>query len=456
MKRIWILTGILVLLFAGTTVMAQPGTGSGYGGGPAGGGYGAPGDGTGRMPFMDELTEEQREAIHDLVTEMREDGATTEEIREAVHEQLEEWGIEVPEPGEGRGGMRPPFWDELTEEQQEELQAMIDEMREDGASREEIQTAIHEQLDEWGIELPEPGEGRGSRRPPFWSELTEEQQAELREMTSEMREDGTTRDEIRDAVHALLEEWGIDIPEPGEGRRTPPFWDDLTEEQRETLQDMISEMREDGATREEIREAVHEQLTEWGIELPEPGRRTPPYWDDLTEEQQNEIRELINEMREDGATREEIRDAVHDLLEDWGIEIPVGPGSGFGSGTGFGDGSCTGGLGSTPGAGSATPATPSYRNQLRQQIKTSASPSPAKASAAVEYTLEEDAYTTVSVFDSNGRLVKNIYAGNQDAGSHAVTWDGKDANGKGLNSGVYFVRIHSGAMAGTQKVILAK
>ncbi len=394
MKRTWIITGLLIVFAAAAILMAQPsggGPGGGMGGGPGygeGTGGGRP-DG-GRFPFMDDLTEEQQEAIRALINEMREDGASREEIREAVHEQLEDWGIELPEPGAGRGE-RLPFWDDLTEEQQAELEAMIDEMREDGATREDIREAVHAQLEEWGIDAPEPGEG-GGRRPPFWGELSEEQRAELREMIDEMREDGATREDIREAVHAQLEEWGIELPEPGEGRRTPPFWDDLTEEQQEALREMIDEMREDGATREDIREAVHAQL------------------------------------------------------EEWGIEVPVGPG---GAGGGFG--------GRPGGDGSEfAPSDRSERTQLRQQIKTSVTPSPAKASAEVEYTLEEPSYTIINVFDANGRLIKNVYSGSQDQGSHSIMWDGKDADGNKLNSGVYFVRIQSGNMIGSQRIVLAK
>lgn len=50
--------------------------------------------------------------------------------------------------------------------------------------------------------------GRG-----FWSQLTEEQRAELLADTQVMLEAGATREEIRDMKAAKLDEWGIDAPQ---------------------------------------------------------------------------------------------------------------------------------------------------------------------------------------------------------------------------------------------------
>ena len=49
--------------------------------------------------------------------------------------------------------------------------------------------------------------GRG-----FWSQLTEEQRAELFEETQNMLEAGATYEEIKAMKAAKLEEWGIDAP----------------------------------------------------------------------------------------------------------------------------------------------------------------------------------------------------------------------------------------------------
>ena len=55
-----------------------------------------------------QLTEEQREAVHAKVQEMRESGASQEAIHEAVRSMLEGYGITPPEGRpEGRSEGRP-------------------------------------------------------------------------------------------------------------------------------------------------------------------------------------------------------------------------------------------------------------------------------------------------------------------------------------------------------------
>ena len=49
--------------------------------------------------------------------------------------------------------------------------------------------------------------GRG-----FWSQLTEEQRAELLTLSQEMMELGATPEEIREMKATMLDEWGIEAP----------------------------------------------------------------------------------------------------------------------------------------------------------------------------------------------------------------------------------------------------
>ncbi len=182
--------------------------------------------GRGGHRFPD-LTEEQRAEVHELVIAMREAGASREEIHAAVRELFESWNIELPDRpegecrgegrGEGRGG-RHRLMEQLTEEQRDQVHALVSGMRESGATREEIHAAVRELLAGWGIEVPEHprGEGRGPRH-ELMDRLTEEQRAELHKLVSGMREAGATHEEIREAVHALLGSWGIELPERCQG-----------------------------------------------------------------------------------------------------------------------------------------------------------------------------------------------------------------------------------------------
>jgi DNA-binding transcriptional regulator YhcF (GntR family) len=108
-----------------------------------------------RGHFGAQLTEEQREAVHAKIKEMREAGASREEIHQAVRETLEGYGISLSEGALERGGRRGHFGAQLTEEQREAVHAKVREMREAGASREEIHQAVREMVAGFGIDLPD-------------------------------------------------------------------------------------------------------------------------------------------------------------------------------------------------------------------------------------------------------------------------------------------------------------
>ena len=72
--------------------------------------------------------------------------------RDEIESQLEEWGIEIPEPPQHPRG----FLEDLTEEQKEELETM----------RQEFEDAVKSKLEEWDIEVPEfVGMRSGPRSP---------------------------------------------------------------------------------------------------------------------------------------------------------------------------------------------------------------------------------------------------------------------------------------------------
>jgi hypothetical protein len=105
-----------------------------------------------------------------------------------------------------------------------------------------------------------------------------------------------------------------------------PFYSDLTDEQKEEIKTIVEELREAGARREKIKAAVDSKLTEWGIEVPESkGPRLPPWISNLTDEQKEEIKTIVEELKEAGANRKEIRETVKKKLEEWNIELSEKP-----------------------------------------------------------------------------------------------------------------------------------
>lgn len=53
------------------------------------------------------------------------------------------------------------------------------------------------------------------------------------------------------------------------------------------------------------------------------------------------------------------------------------------------------------------------------------------------YTIEEGAEVSITIYDGQGKAVKTIDAGQKEAGSYGIEWDGKDAEGNPVEDGTY-------------------
>ncbi|MDZ7721565.1 MAG: T9SS type A sorting domain-containing protein [candidate division KSB1 bacterium] len=62
----------------------------------------------------------------------------------------------------------------------------------------------------------------------------------------------------------------------------------------------------------------------------------------------------------------------------------------------------------------------------------------------------------ISVFDMNGRRVQILLNESVDAGHHVTNWNGTDAAGELVGSGVYFIRMRSDEFEQVRKVVLMK
>jgi flagellar hook assembly protein FlgD len=60
------------------------------------------------------------------------------------------------------------------------------------------------------------------------------------------------------------------------------------------------------------------------------------------------------------------------------------------------------------------------------------------------------------VYDVSGRLVTVLADGAAEAGNHAARWDGRDAQGRPVSSGVYFCRLTVDGWTDAEKMTLLK
>jgi hypothetical protein len=83
-------------------------------------------------------------------------------------------------------------------------------------------------------------------------------------------------------------------------------------------------------------------------------------------------------------------------------------------------------------------------------------PNPSASRVAVAYSLARSGWVRLSVFDVSGRLVARLVEGMEDAGGHAVAWDGRAADGRQAASGLYCARLESSGQVESRWIVIAR
>ena len=88
-------------------------------------------------------------------------------------------------------------------------------------------------------------------------------------------------------------------------------------------------------------------------------------------------------------------------------------------------------------------------------------PNPFNPETWIPYHLAKPANVTLTIYASNGAVVRTLALGHQDAGiyqtrSRAAYWDGKNAIGETVASGVYFYTLTAGEFSATRKMMILK
>ena len=86
----------------------------------------------------------------------------------------------------------------------------------------------------------------------------------------------------------------------------------------------------------------------------------------------------------------------------------------------------------------------------------SAFPNPFNPSTNLRYAMSEPGNVRIDVFNARGQLLKSFRNTHNVPGYYQVNWDGRDANGRAVSTGVYFYRMQSGKYVSTKKMVLSK
>ncbi len=81
-------------------------------------------------------------------------------------------------------------------------------------------------------------------------------------------------------------------------------------------------------------------------------------------------------------------------------------------------------------------------------------PNPFNPTTSIKYYVAQAGFTRIAVYSTLGAEVRTLVAREQAAGEYNISWDGKDANGNRMSSGVYILSMTSGAFKQTVRMTL--
>ena len=83
-------------------------------------------------------------------------------------------------------------------------------------------------------------------------------------------------------------------------------------------------------------------------------------------------------------------------------------------------------------------------------------PNPFNPVTNVRYDLPEDTDVMIRIFDIQGRMVKTLVSGQEQAGRKSIVWDATNQIGEQGAAGMYLYLIQSGEFQKTRKMVLLK
>ena len=78
-------------------------------------------------------------------------------------------------------------------------------------------------------------------------------------------------------------------------------------------------------------------------------------------------------------------------------------------------------------------------------------PNPFNPTTTIEFYIPQTDYVTIKIFDIVGREIATLMNRELVTGHQTITW-----NGKNVSSGIYFIKLESGELVQTKKMVLLK
>ncbi|MBL7148465.1 MAG: S8 family serine peptidase [Candidatus Cloacimonetes bacterium] len=104
-----------------------------------------------------------------------------------------------------------------------------------------------------------------------------------------------------------------------------------------------------------------------------------------------------------------------------------------------------------PTSGTQPEVVPVFTNNLGKNY-----PNPFNPDTNISFSIKEEGYVSLKVYNTRGQLVKTLISENLQEGIHFTSWNGKDNSNRSVASGIYFYKMDSKGYSSVKKMILMK
>ena len=80
-------------------------------------------------------------------------------------------------------------------------------------------------------------------------------------------------------------------------------------------------------------------------------------------------------------------------------------------------------------------------------------PNPFSDQTTISFSIDEDMPVSIEIFSIDGSKIATLLESNMKAGEHNISWDGTDASGQKLGSGIYLCTLRTNSVIATKKLI---
>ncbi len=83
-------------------------------------------------------------------------------------------------------------------------------------------------------------------------------------------------------------------------------------------------------------------------------------------------------------------------------------------------------------------------------------PNPFNPETTIRFDLPKHSHVTLIIYNVLGQEIKTLFEGPKTTGTHSIKWDGKDALGRNVSSGIYLYRLETGNFIEVKKMVLSR